>query len=104
METIQRSNDLQPLAGNCFTISVNGRHVPVAEGESLFGVLAAAGLAGFSRNDHGHISGAYCGMGVCHCCTVKVDSAHKRRACQTIVRPGMRVETGVNRMDEGGLE
>jgi len=103
METIQRSSDLQPIAGDGFTITVNGRQVPVAEGESLLGVLAAAGETGFSRNDHGHAAGAYCGMGVCHCCTVKVDGAHKRRACQTIVHPGMRVETGVNRMDELGL-
>ncbi len=103
MEMIQRRNDLQMLSGTCFPIIINGESVSVAEGESLIGVLMATGHYGFSENDHRHTNGAYCGMGVCHACTVKVDGTYKRRACQTIVFPGMRVETNINRMDQMGL-
>jgi hydrogen cyanide synthase HcnA len=39
-------------------------------------------------------------MGVCQCCLVKINGRHKRRACQTVVRDGMRVETQVNRIVE----
>ncbi|WP_407586931.1 2Fe-2S iron-sulfur cluster-binding protein [Pseudomonas aeruginosa] len=38
--------------------------------------------------------------GVCHCCLVAIDGRPKRRACQTVVRPGMRVETESNRFDQ----
>ncbi|OPG75892.1 (2Fe-2S)-binding protein, partial [Pseudomonas ogarae] len=30
----------------------------------------------------------------------RIDGRHKRRACQTLVRPGMQIETRVNRIAE----
>jgi hydrogen cyanide synthase HcnA len=63
-------------------------------------VTAREIVAELTRNDHGQISGAYCGMGVCQCCLVKIDGRHKRRACQTLVRPGMHIETRTNRIAE----
>ncbi|KAF7772180.1 hydrogen cyanide synthase HcnA [Pseudoalteromonas citrea] len=55
-------------------------------------------------NDHQGISGAYCGMGVCHCCHVKVNKRYKKRACQTVVKPQMVVETLTNRFSEEGIK
>ena len=37
-------------------------------------------------------------MGVCQCCLVKINGRHKRRACQTVVREGMLIETQANRI------
>ena len=64
----------------------------------MLSVLNAVGVRQLSPNDHGEMKGAYCGMGVCYCCLVKIDGRHKRRACQTLVQPGMSVETGTNRV------
>ncbi|USV22554.1 (2Fe-2S)-binding protein [Pseudomonas aeruginosa] len=74
------------------TIHLNGQPVAAAAGETVLNVLNAVGLRRLARNDHGQASGAFCGMGVCHCCLVA--------ACQTVVRPGMRVETESNRFDQ----
>ncbi|HEK0904000.1 TPA: cyanide-forming glycine dehydrogenase subunit HcnA, partial [Pseudomonas aeruginosa] len=79
---------------------LNGQPVAAAAGETVLNVLNAVGLRRLARNDHGQASGAFCGMGVCHCCLVAIDGRPKRRACQTVVRPGMRVETESNRFDQ----
>ncbi|XLM21837.1 cyanide-forming glycine dehydrogenase subunit HcnA, partial [Chromobacterium piscinae] len=73
-------------------------------GETVLSVLNAVGLRRLSRNDNQQIAGSYCGMGVCHCCQVRIDGRHKRRACQTVVRPGMKVETASNRLNTEGLQ
>ena len=56
------------------------------------------------KNDHNQISGAYCGMGICHCCHVKVDNKYKQRACQTLVKPEMEIQTLANRFSEEGIK
>ncbi len=68
------------------TIHLNGQPVAAAAGETVLNVLNAVGLRRLARNDHGQASGAFCGMGVCHCCLVAIDGRPKRRACQTVVR------------------
>jgi hydrogen cyanide synthase HcnA len=100
---IPRTLDIQPLAGETFTIQINGQPIPVARGETILSALNAAGLRGICRTDHQQTYGSYCGMGICHCCLVYVDGHYKRRACQTVVHPGMQVETGRNRHDTEAL-
>ncbi|MFT0865619.1 cyanide-forming glycine dehydrogenase subunit HcnA [Pseudomonas sp. CAM1A] len=100
MQTLQRKHDIQPLEGNEMTLLVNGLPAVASAGETVLSVLNAVGLRQLARNDHGQLSGAYCGMGVCHCCLVQIDGRPKRRACQTIVKPGMSIETEVNRVQE----
>lgn len=104
MQSMDRNYDIQPLSRADMTIELNGQAVPAAAGESVLNVLQAVGLRQVARNDHGQITGAFCGMGVCHCCLVSINGRPKRRACQTIVKPGMQVETGVNRFDVEGVE
>ncbi|HGM5580273.1 TPA: cyanide-forming glycine dehydrogenase subunit HcnA [Pseudomonas putida] len=100
MQTLERVLDIQPLEAAEITLHLNGRAVQAAEGETVLSVLNAVGLRRLARNDHGQSTGAFCGMGVCHCCLVAIDGRAKRRACQTVVREGMRVETEVNRVAE----
>ncbi|MCE4056976.1 cyanide-forming glycine dehydrogenase subunit HcnA [Pseudomonas sp. Au-Pse12] len=100
MRQIDRNFDIQPLQHADMTISLNGQPVTAALGETVLSVIQATGLRQVARNDHGQLVGAYCGMGVCHCCLVQIDGRHKRRACQTLVKPGMQVQTLSNRISE----
>ncbi|HCF6753101.1 TPA: cyanide-forming glycine dehydrogenase subunit HcnA [Pseudomonas aeruginosa] len=100
MHLLERQHDIQPLSRADMTIHLNGQPVAAAAGKTVLNVLNAVGLRRLARNDHGQASGAFCGMGVCHCCLVAIDGRPKRRACQTVVRPGMRVETESNRFDQ----
>lgn len=79
MRIMDRINDIQALEGGTFRVAVDGREVEVAPGEPVIAVLNAVGLRGFSRNTHG---------------------VHGCRACQTIVQPGMRIDTGTNRFED----
>lgn len=101
MQILERVLDIQPLEAAEITLQLNGQAVQAAEGETVLSVLNAVGLRRLAQNDHGQPAGAFCGMGVCHCCLVAIDGRPKRRACQTVVRHGMRVETEVNRVVEG---
>lgn len=98
MQRINRTFDIQPLVRADMTVSINGQTVSAAIGETVLTVIQSLGIRQLARNDHDQVSGAYCGMGVCQCCLVKIDGRHKRRACQTIVHDGMSVETRVNRI------
>lgn len=93
---MERTLDIQPLPAEQIPLSINGKAVTAAPGETVLSVLNAVGVRQLALNDHGQVSGAFCGMGVCHCCLVAIDGRPKRRACQTLVRAGMRIETQVN--------
>ncbi|MCE0464263.1 MULTISPECIES: cyanide-forming glycine dehydrogenase subunit HcnA [Pseudomonas] len=99
-DPLRRKFDIQPLARADMTVCLDGRTVDAAHGETVLTVIQSLGQRQVARNDHHQISGAYCGMGVCQCCLVKIDGRHKRRACQTRVRPGMQIETRTNRIAE----
>ncbi|WP_338801482.1 cyanide-forming glycine dehydrogenase subunit HcnA [Pseudomonas sp. RSB 5.4] len=100
MHCLERTFDIQPLTKADMTVHINGQPVTAAIGETVLSVIQSLGVRQVARNDHGQISGAYCGMGVCQCCLVKINGRHKRRACQTVVRDGMQIETQVNRINE----
>uniref|UniRef100_UPI00403F9282 cyanide-forming glycine dehydrogenase subunit HcnA n=1 Tax=Pseudomonas sp. G166 TaxID=3094846 RepID=UPI00403F9282 len=99
-DLLRRKFDIQPLAQPDMTVRLDGQAVSAAQGETVLTVIQSLGQRQVARNDHDQISGAYCGMGVCQCCLVRIDGRHKRRACQTLVRPGMQIETRVNRITE----
>lgn len=99
-QVLRRTFDIQPLKQTDMTVRLDGQTVEAAEGETVLTVIQAVGRRQVGRNDHGQVSGAYCGMGICQCCLVKIDGRHKRRACQTLVRPGMHIETRANRIAE----
>lgn len=74
-------------------IIVNDCPTPVPDGVTVAAALAIAGLAHTRNSVTGMPRGPVCGMGVCHECRVSIDGV-RRLACQTLVRDGMRVETG----------
>ncbi|POA37906.1 cyanide-forming glycine dehydrogenase subunit HcnA [Pseudomonas sp. GW456-12-1-14-TSB6] len=98
MHCLERTFDIQPLTQADMTVHINGQPVSAAIGETVLSVIQSLGVRQVARNDHNQISGAYCGMGVCQCCLVKINGRHKRRACQTVVRDGMLIETQANRI------
>ncbi|MBN6775756.1 cyanide-forming glycine dehydrogenase subunit HcnA [Pseudomonas granadensis] len=98
MNCLERSFDIQPLVQADMTVHINGQPVTAAIGETVLSVIQSLGLRQIARNDHNQISGAYCGMGVCQCCLVRINGRHKRRACQTVVRDGMQIQTQINRI------
>lgn len=98
MNCLERTFDIQPLMQADMTVHINGQAVSAAIGETVLSIIQSLGVRQIARNDHDQISGAYCGMGVCQCCLVKINGRHKRRACQTLVRDGMQIETRVNRV------
>ncbi|KPG82704.1 MULTISPECIES: (2Fe-2S)-binding protein [Pseudomonas] len=98
MNCLDRTFDIQPLVQADMTVHINGQAVSAAIGETVLSVIQSLGVRQIARNDHDQVSGAYCGMGVCQCCLVKINGRHKRRACQTLVRDGMLIETQVNRV------
>lgn len=76
------------------TILVDGRPLRAVDGQSLAGVLTAAGLRSWRANPvTAEPRGPYCGMGVCFECEVTVDGVAGTLACQTHVTSGMTVAT-----------
>lgn len=97
---LQRDYDIQSPTQGDINLTIDGQSVCAMRGETVLGVLNALGQRAIARNDHLRVMGAYCGMGICHCCVVKIDGRFKQRACQTVVQPDMQVETTVNRFEQ----
>ena len=88
----------QIARGEAFTVEVDGSAIPAHDGESVLGVLWAAGM----RNLHlsalkKEPRGFFCGMGTCFDCLVQIDERHNVRACVEPAHPGMRITTGAKR-------
>ena len=79
--------------GRPVTLMVNGRRVTAYEGETVHAALLAAGIRGVRKSNTGESRSVFCGMGVCFECLVTVDGVGDQRACMTVVRDGMVVET-----------
>ena len=74
-------------------IVVDGTPIAACQGESLAAALLVAGRRALRASPRlGLPRGAFCMMGVCQECLVRVDG-RLVPACHTAVRPGMRVET-----------
>lgn len=61
------------------------------------GISVAAAIARlqrpFRRSVQGQARAAFCGMGICFECRVRIDGVAQQRACMVMVRDGMRVTT-----------
>ncbi|OOE35338.1 (2Fe-2S)-binding protein [Salinivibrio kushneri] len=93
---MRRNQDITDAVGKTFSIHVNGETIPAIAGESVLSTLLASNIRALSKNDYGRLASAYCGMGVCHCCTLEINGRHKQRACQVAVRPDMDIRTETN--------
>ncbi len=80
--------------GAPFVVVVDGAPVPAYPGETIAGVLLAAGWRAWRTTRRGQPRGVFCGIGLCFDCLVTVDGIPNVRACMTQVTQGMVVETG----------
>jgi len=81
-------------AARSASIRVDGRLVPVLEGQSLAGALHGGGIRVWRRNPvTNEWRAPYCGMGVCYECVLTVDGRPHVRACLVHVVAGMTVTT-----------
>lgn len=77
---------------NLVHMFVDGRPVDVPAGASVAAAIGGLSLM-FGRGPSGRARAPLCAMGVCFECRVRIDGADHQRACMTIARDGMRVET-----------
>lgn len=83
--------------GAAFIVEVDGKTVSAHQGETVLGVLWAAGIrrlrvTPLKKQPRGFL----CGMGVCFDCLVQVNGRLNVRACLEPVRPGMCIKTGTS--------
>ena len=74
-------------------ILINGKPVSVPAGTVVAAALAGEGITRFRRSANGQPRGPLCGMGICMECRVTINGETQSRSCQTLCRPGMRVQT-----------
>ena len=98
--TTKRHQDITEVLDKPFTIRVDGNPFQQLK-EKVSSVLYSHQMRHMT-NDYGTNSGPYCGMGVCHCCLLHVNGRFKQRACQTLVKPDMEIETNRNQVLEKG--
>ena len=80
------------------TLRIDGVVVRVHAGTSVAAALAHAGHIATRRSLNGESRAAFCGMGVCFECRVRVDGV-ERLACLTPVRDGLQISTCEHRDD-----
>ena len=77
------------------TITVDGRAVTAAPGETVAAALLAAGIRHLGDSFRGGTPrGAFCFMGVCQECLVRIDGRQPVQACLVPVEDGMKIALG----------
>jgi len=74
-------------------IRINGRSVQVEPNTSVAAALLSDGITTFRTSVSGEPRAAFCGMGICFECRVRIDGEDHLRSCQVTVREGMEIET-----------
>ena len=74
-------------------ITVDGERVEGIAGQSLAGVMLAAGRLSWRRTASGAPRGVFCGIGACFDCLVTVDGERDVRACRRPAFDGAVVRT-----------
>ena len=82
-----------PQRAKTVRIELDGKPVDAFEGETIAAALLAEGKRVLNTTKSGSTRGIYCGMGLCQGCLMTVDGAPNVQACQTLVKPGLKVET-----------
>ncbi len=92
MEDLRITKDVE--RGQAFELEVDGVMITAYEGETVAAALTAAGIRithKTAKRDESR--GVCCGIGLCYSCTMIIDGVPNIRTCQTLARPGMRLET-----------
>ncbi len=73
-------------------LQINHRAVEVVAGSSVAAAVAVAQSSPvFRRSTTGQPRAAFCGMGACFECRVRIDGVGQQRACMVPAREGMQV-------------
>ncbi|WIX89982.1 (2Fe-2S)-binding protein [Amycolatopsis sp. DG1A-15b] len=75
------------------TITVDGETVPGAAGQTIAGVLLAAGRLSWRTTRSGAPRGVFCGIGACFDCLLTVNGVADVRACRRRAADGDEVRT-----------
>jgi len=75
------------------TIIVDGVPIRAVPGDTLSACLIRAGILATRTARNGSARAFYCGMGVCHECSITVDGVAGVRACVTPASEGVTVVT-----------
>ena len=82
-----------PPSSHTLTVLINGQSCQVPTGCNVAAAMAHAGLSGTRRSLSGEARAAFCGMGQCQECRVRIDGIPHRLACMTPCLDGMQIET-----------
>ncbi len=82
----------EPAIPPTVAVQVDGCRVEGLQGQTLAGMLLAAGRDSWRRTRRGHDRGVFCGIGVCFDCLVTVNGVPDVRACQRRAHDGDIVE------------
>lgn len=96
MFRIKKSSDMLPAIqrGERVNLTVDGKSIEAYQGETVAAAMLAAGIRTFHKSHkHQQPRSLYCGMGICYECLVTINGVHAQRACITLVKEGMQVET-----------
>lgn len=74
-------------------ITVDGVPLTGVTGQTIAGVLLAAGRSSWRRSPSGEPRGIFCGIGVCFDCLVTVNGVRDVRACRRRAQDGDTVGT-----------
>ena len=77
-------------------IQVDGAPVEARAGQTVAGALLGLGRRTLRHTRRaGRPRGIYCAIGICFDCLVQLDGGARVRACQQMVRSGLRISTGL---------
>lgn len=80
---------IDPGDATGITVTLDGEPVAGLAGQSIAGVLLAAGRLAWRTTAVGRRPrGVFCGIGICHDCLVTVNGVRDVRACQRLARHG----------------
>ena len=80
---------------NAGTLTVDGEAIAFVAGDTLAACLMRSGRLATRRSRLGDLRGIFCGIGICNDCLLAVDGVPNVRACVTVARDGLKVETGI---------
>ncbi|MEM1091076.1 MAG: (2Fe-2S)-binding protein [Pseudomonadota bacterium] len=101
-----RSSSTDITRGENLELTVDGQRIRVCAGETLATAVLASDTLTFNRTGGQQPRSAYCNMGTCFECQVRVAPApgtrfRWQRACMVPAQAGMVVLTGVSRQSTG---
>jgi D-hydroxyproline dehydrogenase subunit gamma len=92
---ISPSDDpVRPGPATPLTVEVDGVTVTGLAGQTVAGILLAAGRSSWRASRRGRPRGLFCGIGICHDCLLTVNGLADVRACQRRATDGDVITTG----------